>query len=401
MTQEDFLIVAARSGSTNPTDPRINIWYTVEAPYMIQGISVPILDANGNSTTQYLQQITEITLPVAGDGNKTLKITERSLQRGEVLNFYFFNVKELPIVNRIPTDVPAASVIFTPGFIGLEFVGSDYNVLAGSIEDQRQSSYIFQSDRYTIRNTGTGVSLAPLNFDALKAGTALKAKVQDSNYDDTGWTKARYEGTTTDRLDYGEVDPAIQGNVFKGEYFPSSRTDQEIKNYWGSTAELPFKDYLFTGNADTPKYTTTPISYRVYSALTVVPTTSQIIISSSVYTNSINILPKVGDLFTIGSGSQEVLKALTITTIYDPPGKLDRFAVEVVRGWNSTVKQTYTSPIDTTISVINPVKVYNLLNNKLQSVNKGKILTQTTNEVLMIDPLGYIISSSVIDTPNF
>lgn len=401
MTQEDFLIVAARSGSTNPTDPRINIWYTVEAPYTIKGISVPVIDGQGNSTLQYLQQVEEITLPVAGDGNKTFKIIERSLQRGEVLDFYFFNVTELTITNTVPTTIPDASIIFSPGFVGLEFVGSDYNVLAGSIQDQRESTYIFQSDRYTIRSTGTGVSLAPLNFNALQQGTALKAHVQDSNYDDTGWTKARYEGTTTDRLDYGEVDPAIQGNTFKGEYFPSSRTDQEIKNYWGSTAELPFKDYLFTGNADTPKYATTPISYKVSSSLTIVPTTSQIIISSSVYTNSINTLPKVGDLFTIGSGSQEILKALTITSIYDPPGKLDRYAVEVVRGWNSTVKQTYTSPIDTTISVIDPVKIYNLLNNKLQSVNKGKILTQTTNEILMLDPLGYIVSSSIIEVPNF
>lgn len=396
MTQDDFLIVAARSGSTNPTDPRINIWYTVEAPYMIQGISVPILDANGNSTTQYLQQITEITLPVAGDGNKTLIIREKSFQKGEVLDFYFFKVEELPILNKIPDTVTAASVIFSPGFIGLEFVGSDYNVLAGSIEDQRQSSYIFQSDRYTIRNTGTGVSLAPLNFDALKAGTALKAKVQDSNYDDTGWTKARYEGTTTDRLDYGEVDPAIQGNVFKGEYFPSSRTDLEIETYWASTAELPFKDYLFTGNVDTPKYTTTPISYKVYPASPVLLTTSQIIISSSNYTNSVNTLPKVGDLFTIGSGSQEILKTVTVNSVYSIPGTVDRYSVEVVRGWNSTTKQTYNSPNDTTISVINPIKVYNLLNNKVQSVNKGKILTQATNEILMLDPLGYIVSSSVI-----
>lgn len=250
MTQQDFIIYAADSTSTSPTNCRINIWYTVDSPYRIQGISVPVQDINGNSTVEYLQQIKEITLPVAGDGNKTLKIVERSLQKGIALDFYFFKVEEVTIVNTVPTTLPNSTVIFSPGFVGLTYIGSNYNVLAGSIEEQQQSAYIFQSDRAALSTLEVSSSLGPLNLRALQTGTALKAHVQDSNYEDSGWIGARYEGSKTSKNNYGDIEPTIQGTAFQASYFSPNISGSTIASQ--SIADMVFKEYLYTGNTIEP-----------------------------------------------------------------------------------------------------------------------------------------------------
>lgn len=252
MTQQDFLYYATKKVKTGANGGGIiYIWYTETLPPTIQGLAVPVEDATGVSVLAYLQQVDEITLPVAGDGVRILKIKSRSLQQGDFLNFYFFEVDEQIITTLTPIQQVNQVVVFSPGFLGLTFIGSNYNVLAGSIEEQRQSEYIFQSDRATIRTTTNGsASLAPLNYEALKAGTALNAYVQDSNYSDTGWTDARYEGTKTSRLTYGDVEPLAQGSAFMASFYNNSISGSVILSQ--SVADIIYKEYLYAGNTLEP-----------------------------------------------------------------------------------------------------------------------------------------------------
>jgi hypothetical protein len=248
MTQTEFIYYA--SAKIEPGKGRIYIWYTETIPYTIQGLAVPVEDVNGISVLAYLQQVREITLPVAGDGAKILKITDQSLQRGNGIDFYFFLVEEQVILVTTPPVVANGAVVFSPGFLGLTFIGSDYNVLAGSIEKQQQSSYIFQSDRAALSTLGVSSSLGPLNLKALQAGTALKAYVQDSNYDDSGWIRARYEGSKTSKDNYGDLEPTIQGTAFQASYFSPSISGSTIASQ--SKADMVFKEYLYTGNTIEP-----------------------------------------------------------------------------------------------------------------------------------------------------
>lgn len=248
MNQLDFIYYA--SLSIKPGGGTIYIWYTETAPYTIKGLAVPVQDANGTDVSAYLAQVSELTLPVAGDGVKILTITDKSIHQGSGLNFYFLLVKQQEIQNTSPAKQVAAAVIFSPGFLGLTFIGSDYNVLAGSIEKQQQSSYIFQSDRAALSTLGVSSSLGPLNLKALQAGTALKAYVQDSNYDDSGWIRARYEGSKTSKDNYGDLEPTIQGTAFQASYFSPSISGSTIASQ--SRTEMVFKEYLYTGNTIEP-----------------------------------------------------------------------------------------------------------------------------------------------------
>lgn len=248
MTQQDFLYYA--STNIEPGDGTIYIWYTENIPYTIQGLAVPVEDKKGISVLAYLQQVKEITLQVAGDGAKILRITDQSLQRGNGIDFYFFLVEEQAILTTAPPTVANGAVVFSPGFLGLTFIGSDYNVLAGSIDKQQQSAYIFQSDRAALSTLGVSSSLGPLNLKALQAGTALKAYVQDSNYDDSGWIRARYEGSKTSKDNYGDLEPTIQGTAFQASYFSPSISGSIIASQ--NKTDMVFKEYLYTGNTLEP-----------------------------------------------------------------------------------------------------------------------------------------------------
>lgn len=247
MNQLEFIYFSSQTIKVG--EGTIYIWYTQDLPYRIQGISVPVQDANGTDISAYLAQVDDITLPVAGDGVKILEITGRSIHQAININFYFFNVKEQIITDTNPQNQVGVA-IFSPGFLGLAFIGSDYNVLAGSIEEQQQSAYIFQSDRAALSTLGVSSSLGPLNLKALQAGTALKAYVQDSNYEDSGWIGARYEGTKTSKNNYGDLEPTIQGTAFQASYFSPNISGSTIASQ--SKTEMVFKEYLFTGNTIEP-----------------------------------------------------------------------------------------------------------------------------------------------------
>ena len=82
------------------------------------------------------------------------------------------------------------------GFIGDElFDFSDDNVVMNNVEDSRLNSYLMDVDY------SRGI-LTPLNSASIKAGTATKAQVPDSNYTMKDYILPRYDGSKVKSVDY-------------------------------------------------------------------------------------------------------------------------------------------------------------------------------------------------------
>ncbi len=70
MTQQEFLLY------TKLYPNRVNVWYSDTAPFIIQGISIPVLTPSPNSVniSGYLQQAKQITIPLTSGGSTTVNI---------------------------------------------------------------------------------------------------------------------------------------------------------------------------------------------------------------------------------------------------------------------------------------------------------------------------------------
>lgn len=120
----------------------------------------------------------------------------------------------------------SSSTIFEP-FVTTNFENSDNNPLLSNATVLRKAKDIYEVNRYED-------ALIPTNLDAIIDQTATLANLQDSNYTDTGWTNARYEGSenTIKDLDFrsgpnpylSPEPPAFGVKPFKAEVFELTAT---------------------------------------------------------------------------------------------------------------------------------------------------------------------------------
>lgn len=386
MTQEEFLVTAEQLTYS------VNVWYSTEQPYTVLGVTIPITDAVSLvDISRYLQQVEVLTVQVNEGQFLSLEVVSRSLLGSTPKQYYFFKVKEATIEDTGDQNVPNSKVYLSPGIQGSDYTNSPYNIVQGTAEIPRQSDYLMQSDRAsgTLRIVGGGL---PTNIDNLQSGSATKAYVQDSLYSDTGWTRARYDGTPTTRLTYGGIDPAIQGNVFKGSYFTRTTLDSRILSQ--SDTDLVYTDYLFTGTQEIPQYTTQYISSSLSTFINSINQTSITINLGSSNAKS-NI--EIGDLlkFSDSSGSINFPEIVKVSRILSRTST--QMQLVVTRGWDQTVKGTYTTSPDpdTYLHKITPVQIFKLFGNKIQAESRGKVKVQQTGDLMYIDSLGFIVTGSL------
>jgi len=362
MTQEEFILTA----KTAPY--QVNVWVAEGGPpYIVQGLSIPVLDANTVNVEDILQQLEYVTLPTDESEVVTLDIVNRSIHYSNGYTFYFYPVVNLTITTLGNKRVETGSVIFTPGLNDINFITSPYNVLYGNAETPQQSSYIYQ------------------------AGSSIKAYIQDSLLSDTGWKNARYEGTKTSAETYTGQDPAVAGNVFEGIAYSSQLTDGQVVSQSISTPL--YIDYFHTGKQELPTYSLlqTP-SYILTEAF--LPSSSRIVAGLTYFDITANRI-QVGDLVRIATGSgvsfiPEVMKVLNIV----PTQNAGVIYLDVKRGWSGTQINTNSYAGDKGVYKIEPVKVYELRGNKIQGVTKGKVVVRGTNDILYIDPTGLVYTGS-------
>lgn len=380
MIQSEFLAIA------NQYPNQINVWITLNAPYKVQGVSIPIIDKTPENILQYLQQAETVILPVSSTQTLRLKVTAKSVQYSGNSTYYFLNVEEIDINAITPISIPNAKVIVLPGLDGAIFDKSPYNVLQGSVELQRQSDYITQF------------------------GSTTKAYIQDSSYSNTGWINARYEGSVTNTLNYKTIEPALTGNTFKGNYYPSSTTDDQINTQ--ASVDRVTTNYLHTGNTQLPEFSLERLQLWISSTVQVDQNFMYVKTFKTPFVD--NTLPnfklKVGDLIQferdlaggpiIGSETARVDQIIPVYGNIGEDGKA--YKLFVTRRWGKTVVPgTYepssgqASSLPTAILRILPVRIFELQGNKVQGASQGKIRIVETSQIIGTDQLGFVVTGSL------
>lgn len=374
LTQEQFLAVADTQASS------LNIWYTDSVPLTILGLTVPVLDNTGINTIQLLQTAQQINITINGY-NYTLDILSRAERTASDITYYFFDIDDLQI-NQSADDtstLPNEIIFLIPGFQNTNFFGGDYDVLLNNVEDNRQSSIIMISDRYKI--SGGPGSLNPINIDNLRDLTAERADVQDSNYSTTGWINGRYEGSKTNSITYGGVDSAVTGKFFEGSLYPSGTLTTTI-NQQISSSTVIYTQYLSTSNDDLPTYPKT-VETKYRTSLPIGLTDTEL--PTVIYNSELSDI-YIGDIIRIPATGNEYMRVTNIR--YSSSNVI---VLTVTRGWNGSLPTIYTNPNYAITKINGPTKIYQLQGNKIQGLQRGRLVIRDTQEILTIDVLGQVV----------
>ena len=416
MTSEEFLIYI----QLHPY--RVNVLYNnVAPPYVIKAVSIPTLSPNARQTvgqgdfysydgdysyntatalysvddytstgaediSNILARVQQIAIPLPSGGKQTLEILSRQLITGNVGTSYLFDVKDVNVPRISPTIFPASTIVLLPAIDDALFYDSPYNILQGSVQGSRKSEYIMESDRYKVGTLANPTYTGPLNIDALLIGSASKAGVQDSNYSSAGWINGRYKGSTTTRTDF-RTDPASTGTLFEGAEFSAGTLSSQVK-YLQINNQITYKELFFAGTGDTPGLSQIYTGYMLTgSANTINTTTTSITIKPP--TDRVTNPPKVDSLIKI---DDEVMK-INVVGVIDI-GWL-RYILNVTRGFYSTAgSHASDKEYGADVKEVSQVQIYNISGNKLTGVPKGNVLVKETGTLVVLDPLGYIVSSS-------
>lgn len=392
MTQQDFLNIAQLNPST------LNVWYT--DTNVVLGLTIPVLTIASppDNILEILQQVRTITLPLNATSSVVLTVLTRSIQAvsvgGAVVQYYFFTVTPAS-TGGADTIISNGQIILEPGYSGVAFLASPYNVLGGSIEDQRVSNYIMKSEE---NNRSKQYPLLPGNINALQSNTAERSNTQDSNYDLTGWSNARYDGTKTDRYNYGTVEPAMTGKTFNGSYFANNVANGTIQTQ--SVADLVFENYFYSSQQDVPTPTLRFTGFSLYTSINESATEVKMVTNTQ-FTGSYQINP--GDLLVIGdtaapgaygyTNNYEVMQIVSVTpeAIIVPTQFI--LTLQVKRGWNGTTTTFYSD--GNNIMKVDPTRIFKLYGSRVEVAEGGKYRVKDTGQILYVDKLGVLMQSSV------
>ena len=182
--------------------------YSVAEGTKFQSFTFNKLDSNGVDREAYLQSLSPgdtISLRVrvgSSAYNYTFTISGLGTPYGGAYTYYLpptnlvgqFYVDRINYNTVLSWDV---DLIWDPQTGIIEAQADDISPILNNVRDIRKSS-VFMDVDYSFLSG----SVTPVNMEQIKAGTAEKAPVQDSNYTSTGFKNARYNGTKVSSLGF-------------------------------------------------------------------------------------------------------------------------------------------------------------------------------------------------------
>lgn len=367
---------------------KVNILYNENR---VEAIAVRI----ENNNLAQLQQATAIILqiPQAGTAiNISLQSTQfprRTVNKEKLVNYYLYSIVEQeqqPVMavtptpsGQINTEEYFTDVIILPSTEVGVFQGSNYDVLLNNSMNNRLSSYVQISDRAE----RSGSSANPINLPSILQDNAILASIQDSNYTNTGWVNGRYSGTSTTKLTFGNIDPAVTGKSFEGSIYSSDVSNNIIASQ--SDTDRVYIPLLHTSTTDYPEYSIRGINYTMDTPVPVGASTFTITGPLSAGDPGIT----VGDLLTVFN-SPEILKVNSIARVASINNI--KYRLEVTRGWNDTQQIEYTLSINPRVT--KPVQIFEIDRSRLLNLNKSKVYVKDNETILFVDKLGQVVSSS-------
>ena len=383
MTQTEFFQYANLDDYAN----NVNIWYIGNNPSTVYGISIPVL-TNGQNIAAKLAQVEQITIPMPDGSNLILNITSRSLnQSPNATQYYIFLVT--PVTTSSITQTTLSGLLFfSPDINIYEFSISPYNVLGGSVEENRESNYAMSADNGTTGGTAVPIGYSgPSNIYELLSGSAPKAIIQDSNYSISGWSNARYEGSKTNIEDYNSP-PSLAGSIFQGSNYPTTTPISNIRSQMSSSITI-YSDYFYAGAADTPGFATRSTLFIVSQSNASLPSTEFYIRPQS--SNSLSGSIALGDLIKV-TGASDTMK---VTLIGVPPNRAPgTLIIRVVRNIENVQPFTpvsINSLNGNQVTKISPVQIFEIEGNRLNGTVRGYMAVQSTGAILTLDTSGFVI----------
>jgi hypothetical protein len=215
----------------------------------LQGTLSSFSKALGGSP--YEQLITGSYNVVAQENEQLyLNITNTSLNNITFTGSFFVTQSTAP-------QTGISDLVVLQPFIDADFAASEYNVLEGNAIEARINPFYMDVDYSTN-------ALRAVNIEQILSGSATRATVQQSNYTETGWVNARYNGSKTNSINYNNYTPpttftSSSVSVFGyNEYWPGDQafgkqTSVDIyTNYFAkfinitsSSPELPGTSKIF------------------------------------------------------------------------------------------------------------------------------------------------------------
>lgn len=190
-------------------------------PYRILGLTIPFQSDNAVQLESTLSAVTKIKFNFGGTNVEVAidQITKRS----GYFHLRTFPVNVFTFIDGVDTSgtpyVQSVELIFEP-YLAARFNNSDYNALINNATVIVKNSVAVQLDKQTDQ-------MNPTNLAAVITQTATPASTQDSNYQITGWTNARYYGSKNTSNVPGD-DTALAYKVFKGSIHPKDATVSTI-----------------------------------------------------------------------------------------------------------------------------------------------------------------------------
>ena len=211
----NFLISSSVSGSG---DDAVQI-----APFVLQGMTLPLKSKEGTAIANALKEVEKLNFDYAGK-NYTATILDRTNRS----THFYIRTQDLILEATASADGQGnprevlSELVFTP-FFASNFNNSDNNPLLSNSDLLKTHDVAMVVDRNTDQQT-------PSNLDAIIAGTAQAAQIQNCAYTKAGLINARYVGT---KLTSGSVegdDPALGLVTFKASIHPTDSDVTTIKS---------------------------------------------------------------------------------------------------------------------------------------------------------------------------
>jgi hypothetical protein len=313
--------------------------------------------------------------------------------------FFYFSIEPTTFrqfnVDTLYEAQEFVDITLTPYILGLSFEFSDANPLFSNAFNIRKSKYIMQSDR--LEST-----VLPTNSASLYDETAEKALIQDSMYFDTGWSRARYSGTSSTAGDNAGIPPTISGRSFLGETFSKDTTtdyicklDDRLQNefFHDGNTQLPryyYGEEVVTEDGDEEVVTSTAINNITdnYSSIPDENSTEIFLLNTPIE----NIV--VGSVLKLfhGTDKKEYLKVTAVGTQ----------SVDVIRGYKNSPIPPFYAPSHP-IYLVEELNIYKLDavgGSRLNAVGTSRIYVEGNNTILETDSTGFITSQSLCPTFN-
>ena len=393
MTESEFIAIH-QSGVINSSGTiNVNFDFIPGTTFgRITGLTVTYKPQNDPTSTftqlvSVLEEVQKIKFKV-GATTYSLRIQERRAYpntANEDLSFYYFKVNPLQFLyngnEAAQTDV---SISLSPFLLGSNITFSDYNPLIDNVLEQRRTlsgSRVFESDRNSI-------TILPSNLEAILSGSATQAAVQESNYTTTGWTNARYNGSTTTTTSYGGIPPALAGTTILSAIYASQTLDSAIlgQDYAIAADSRIIESVFHTGKQQLPTYEIASSSYK----------TNTLITSSSLQVPVVQILtqPKTGsfDINTIIKIDQEKMRVVG----YTQNGTTS--SLQLTRGLFGTAPALHNG--NAIVEIVAPTFIYKYdeVVRKETAVSDAKVWVKETSNIYYTDEFGAVYTGSAYNT---